>query len=78
MLERLARPRAALDAYRSALELWTRSGEGAEGGEDGQGVGGAESMEGAEGAEGAEGTQRHAQRHAEALRAKVRALEAGL
>ncbi|MET9882591.1 SAV_2336 N-terminal domain-related protein [Streptomyces sp. NPDC006430] len=27
VLERLARPRAALDAYRSALELWTRLGE---------------------------------------------------
>ncbi|WCD88638.1 hypothetical protein KPP03845_105047 [Streptomyces xanthophaeus] len=26
VLERLARPRAALDAYRSALELWTRLG----------------------------------------------------
>ncbi|QES56611.1 hypothetical protein DEJ51_22525 [Streptomyces venezuelae] len=28
VLERLARPRAALDAYRSALELWTRTREG--------------------------------------------------
>ncbi|MFD7079191.1 SAV_2336 N-terminal domain-related protein [Streptomyces sp. NPDC059918] len=27
VLERLARPRAALDAYRSALELWTRLGD---------------------------------------------------
>ncbi|MFD5065971.1 hypothetical protein [Streptomyces sp. NPDC058394] len=31
VLERLARPRAALDAYRSALELWTRTHEGAAG-----------------------------------------------
>ncbi|MFF3083838.1 SAV_2336 N-terminal domain-related protein [Streptomyces nojiriensis] len=31
VLERLARPRAALDAYRSALELWTRTREGAAG-----------------------------------------------
>ncbi|WP_328927601.1 SAV_2336 family protein [Streptomyces sp. NBC_00190] len=31
VLERLARPRAALDAYRSALELWMRIGTGAEG-----------------------------------------------
>ncbi|MEU9375268.1 SAV_2336 N-terminal domain-related protein [Streptomyces sp. NPDC048255] len=30
VLERLARPRAALDAYRSALELWARLGAGAE------------------------------------------------
>ncbi|MEV7519707.1 SAV_2336 N-terminal domain-related protein [Streptomyces sp. NPDC091371] len=29
VLERLARPRAALDAYRSALELWTRLGSAA-------------------------------------------------
>ncbi|MFE2553000.1 SAV_2336 N-terminal domain-related protein [Streptomyces sp. NPDC059355] len=29
VLERLARPRAALDAYRSALELWTRLGPAA-------------------------------------------------
>ncbi|MFF4098162.1 SAV_2336 N-terminal domain-related protein [Streptomyces sp. NPDC001903] len=29
VLERLARPRAALDAYRSALELWTRLGDSA-------------------------------------------------
>ncbi|MFD9356813.1 SAV_2336 N-terminal domain-related protein [Streptomyces sp. NPDC060031] len=29
VLERLARPRAALDAYRSALESWTRLGGGA-------------------------------------------------
>lgn len=29
VLERLARPRAALDAYRSALELWARLGAGA-------------------------------------------------
>ncbi|MFK0042921.1 SAV_2336 N-terminal domain-related protein [Streptomyces sp. NPDC090741] len=29
VLERLARPRAALDAYRSALELWTRLGDAA-------------------------------------------------
>ncbi|MFD9522885.1 SAV_2336 N-terminal domain-related protein [Streptomyces sp. NPDC059979] len=65
VLERLARPRAALDAYRSALELWTRSGEGTEDG------GGAEEGEGPQGPEGT-------QRHAEALRAKVRALEAGL
>ncbi|MFD9406671.1 SAV_2336 N-terminal domain-related protein [Streptomyces sp. NPDC059989] len=43
VLERLARPRAALDAYRSALELWARLGE-----------------------------------RAEALRERVRALEAGL
>ncbi|WP_327416272.1 SAV_2336 N-terminal domain-related protein [Streptomyces sp. NBC_01233] len=49
VLERLARPRAALDAYRSALELWTRPGAGAE----------------------AEG-------RTEVLRARVRALEAGL
>ncbi|MCX4691045.1 SAV_2336 N-terminal domain-related protein [Streptomyces sp. NBC_01408] len=46
VLERLARPRAALDAYRSALELWARLGAGAEG-------------------------------RYEALRARVRALEAG-
>ncbi|MFI1061214.1 SAV_2336 N-terminal domain-related protein [Streptomyces spororaveus] len=31
VLERLARPRAALDAYRSALELWTRTREAATG-----------------------------------------------
>ncbi|MFD8794257.1 hypothetical protein [Streptomyces vinaceus] len=31
VLERLARPRAALDAYRSALELWTRLGDAAAG-----------------------------------------------
>ncbi|MFE5809828.1 SAV_2336 N-terminal domain-related protein [Streptomyces sp. NPDC056491] len=31
VLARLARPRAALDAYRSALELWTRTREGAAG-----------------------------------------------
>ncbi|MER6312588.1 SAV_2336 N-terminal domain-related protein [Streptomyces sp. NPDC001581] len=30
VLERLARPRAALDAYRSALELWTRPDAGTE------------------------------------------------
>ncbi|MFF8266134.1 SAV_2336 N-terminal domain-related protein [Streptomyces sp. NPDC016562] len=30
VLELLARPRAALDAYRSALELWARTGPGAE------------------------------------------------
>ncbi|MEU4727078.1 SAV_2336 N-terminal domain-related protein [Streptomyces sp. NPDC023588] len=30
VLELLARPRAALDAYRSALELWARTGAGAE------------------------------------------------
>ncbi len=59
VLERLARPRAALDAYRSALELWTRSGDGAE---DPAGVEGVEDAE----------------RHCEALRAKVRALEAEL
>ncbi|WP_404956583.1 SAV_2336 N-terminal domain-related protein [Streptomyces sp. 147326] len=53
VLERLARPRAALDAYRSALELWTRPGASAEG------------------ETGAEG-------RTEALRARVRALEAGL
>ncbi|KPI33791.1 hypothetical protein OV450_6325 [Actinobacteria bacterium OV450] len=47
VLERLARPRAALDAYRSAVELWTRLGEPA------------------------------AQRR-EALRSRVRTLEAGL
>ncbi|MGZ9933330.1 SAV_2336 N-terminal domain-related protein [Streptomyces sp. NC-S4] len=34
VLERLARPRAALDAYRSALELWTRTREGAAGRSD--------------------------------------------
>ncbi|MGW7116505.1 hypothetical protein ACWGI5_28705, partial [Streptomyces xanthophaeus] len=49
VLERLARPRAALDAYRSALELWTRLGPDT-------GV-----------------DDRH-----EALRARVRVLEAGL
>ncbi|MFG2989975.1 SAV_2336 N-terminal domain-related protein [Streptomyces sp. NPDC048257] len=47
VLERLARPRAALDAYRSALELWTRIHEGAAG-------------------------------RSEAVRARIRALEAGL
>ncbi len=47
VLERLARPRAALDAYRSALELWTRTREGAAG-------------------------------RAEAVRARILALEAGL
>ncbi|MER7462118.1 SAV_2336 N-terminal domain-related protein [Streptomyces sp. NPDC097981] len=47
VLERLARPRAALDAYRSAVELWTRLGEPA------------------------------ADRR-EALRSRVRTLEAGL
>ncbi|MEV0409856.1 SAV_2336 N-terminal domain-related protein [Streptomyces sp. NPDC050448] len=47
VLERLARPRAALDAYRSAVELWTRLGETA------------------------------ADRR-EALRSRVRTLEAGL
>lgn len=47
VLERLARPRAALDAYRSAVELWTRLGEPA------------------------------AERR-EALRSRVRTLEAGL
>lgn len=47
VLERLARPRAALDAYRSALELWTRTREGAAG-------------------------------RPEAVRARIRALEAGL
>ncbi|CAM5640980.1 hypothetical protein SAVIM40S_08053 [Streptomyces avidinii] len=47
VLERLARPRAALDAYRSALELWTRTREGAAG-------------------------------SPEAVRARIRALEAGL
>ncbi|MFE2143914.1 hypothetical protein ACFXA3_19630, partial [Streptomyces sp. NPDC059456] len=47
VLERLARPRAALEAYRSAVELWTRLGEPA------------------------------AERR-EALRSRVRTLEAGL
>ncbi|MFJ8564522.1 SAV_2336 N-terminal domain-related protein [Streptomyces sp. NPDC093514] len=47
VLERLARPRAALDAYRSALELWTRTREGAAG-------------------------------RSEAVRARIRTLEAGL
>ncbi|MFJ7592152.1 SAV_2336 N-terminal domain-related protein [Streptomyces sp. NPDC097617] len=47
VLERLARPRAALDAYRSALELWTRTREGAAG-------------------------------RSEAVRARIRSLEAGL
>ncbi|MFI1646310.1 SAV_2336 N-terminal domain-related protein [Streptomyces avidinii] len=47
VLERLARPRAALDAYRSALELWTRTREGAAG-------------------------------RPAAVRARIRALEAGL
>ncbi|MEU7607653.1 hypothetical protein AB0B44_43920, partial [Streptomyces sp. NPDC041003] len=56
VLERLARPRAALDAYRSALELWTRPGAAGEGEAD---------------AADAEG-------RTEALRARVRALEAGL
>ncbi|MGW7434957.1 SAV_2336 N-terminal domain-related protein [Streptomyces sp. NPDC054849] len=70
VLERLARPRAALDAYRSALELWTRSGDG-DGAGDPAGAEGVEDVEGVEGVEGA-------QRHCEALRAKVRALEAGL
>ncbi|MET9322520.1 SAV_2336 N-terminal domain-related protein [Streptomyces sp. NPDC003038] len=60
VLERLARPRAALDAYRGALELWRRIGEAVE------------AAGGTGGAEAAGGERR------EALRARVRALEAGL
>ncbi|MFJ3725018.1 SAV_2336 N-terminal domain-related protein [Streptomyces sp. NPDC090045] len=56
VLERLARPRAALDAYRSALELWTRPGA----------------------AGGGEADTADAEGRTEALRARVRALEAGL
>ncbi|MFC9298579.1 SAV_2336 N-terminal domain-related protein [Streptomyces sp. NPDC057011] len=55
VLERLARPRAALDAYRSALDLWARLGE----------------------RPGERLRERPGER-AEALRARVRALEAGL
>ncbi|WP_405831951.1 SAV_2336 N-terminal domain-related protein [Streptomyces sp. NBC_00105] len=55
VLERLARPRAALDAYRSALELWMRPGAGAEG-----------------------EVEADAEGRTQALRARVRALEAGL
>lgn len=50
VLERLARPRAALDAYRAALELWQRLGDPAPGTTD----------------------------RREAVRARVRALEAAL
>ncbi|MDX3534865.1 SAV_2336 N-terminal domain-related protein [Streptomyces sp. MB09-01] len=53
VLELLARPRAALDAYRSALELWARPGAGA-------------------------GAAAEAEGRTEALRARVRTLEAGL
>ncbi|MFF3673418.1 SAV_2336 N-terminal domain-related protein [Streptomyces sp. NPDC002120] len=51
VLERLARPRAALDAYRAALELWARPDAG---------------------------TDAEAEGRTAALRARVRALEAGL
>ncbi|MBT2479196.1 SAV_2336 N-terminal domain-related protein [Streptomyces sp. ISL-94] len=63
VLERLARPRAALDAYRSALELWARLEAGGAGAGGGGGGGGGE---------------RRAGERSEALRARVRALEAGL
>lgn len=46
VLERLARPRAALDAYRSALELWGRLGAGAEGRSEGQWEGRSEALAG--------------------------------
>ncbi|MCX5011752.1 SAV_2336 N-terminal domain-related protein [Streptomyces sp. NBC_00555] len=46
VLERLARPRAALDAYRSALELWGRLGAGAEGRPEGQWEGRSEALAG--------------------------------
>lgn len=54
VLERLARPRAALDAYRTALELWTRPDGALEEGEA------------------------DAHTRAEAVRARIRALEAAL
>ncbi|MET3986430.1 SAV_2336 N-terminal domain-related protein [Streptomyces sp. PvR034] len=66
VLERLARPRAALDAYRGALELWQRL-EGA-----GSGALGAPGSPAAAGPGGGPDERR------EAVRARVRALEAAL
>ncbi|MGW0364072.1 SAV_2336 N-terminal domain-related protein [Streptomyces sp. NPDC002990] len=75
VLERLERPRAALDAYRGALELWRRIGE--EAGREARAAGTEGSAEGsaevAEAVAEASGVERR-----EALRARVRALEAGL
>ncbi|MFI5983138.1 SAV_2336 N-terminal domain-related protein [Streptomyces sp. NPDC051555] len=66
VLERLARPRAALDAYRGALELWQRL-EGA-----GSGSAAATGSAAAAGSGGGPDDRR------EAVRARVRALEAAL
>ncbi|MFD7033554.1 SAV_2336 N-terminal domain-related protein [Streptomyces sp. NPDC059917] len=62
VLERLARPRAALDAYRGALELWQRLGPAGSG------------SAAATGSEGGAGPDERR----EAVRARVRALEAAL
>ncbi|WP_411101924.1 SAV_2336 N-terminal domain-related protein [Streptomyces sp. cmx-4-9] len=83
VLERLARPRAALDAYRSALELWTRLGTDAAGEAAATAEADADADPGAgrrpdPGAAGADtGTREGARGRAAALRARIRILEAG-
>ncbi|MGR4882082.1 SAV_2336 N-terminal domain-related protein [Streptomyces sp. LARHCF249] len=63
VLERLARPRAALDAYRSALELWARLGPDAQGRAEGSPD---------------EQSQSQSQGRSAALAERIRALESAL
>ncbi|MEU9300695.1 SAV_2336 N-terminal domain-related protein [Streptomyces sp. NPDC048269] len=77
VLERLARPRAALDAYRSALELWMRLGGGA-GPEAGPGAGLEAGPEAESGGRHGVRSETGAEGRSEALAARISALEAAL
>ncbi|MEU9147611.1 SAV_2336 N-terminal domain-related protein [Streptomyces sp. NPDC048349] len=83
VLERLARPRAALDAYRSALELWARLGArsqaGSGGGDEaGSGGGAGGGSQGSFDGQYEREPDGQAQGRSAALAERIRALEAAL